>query len=145
MELFDEKTYEKMREDYEEAKNTPRDGFRRAMLGAMPIRLDESEKKRRAIALLAYCKNINAEVIKRVEPYDGVAPREVKKLLQKNSDDLSKLVDVEGRCYEEADDFIKSTGEMITLLEEVIDIYPIKEAQKILARTYTVLALFISG
>ena len=147
MELFDDQTYEKLREEYEKELGTPASGFKRAMLGVKPFDLEDSEEKREGRRLLGVAQGINDALLQKSQGFGGEVARVVRELLAKNQELFEKLnidTKVEYWC-EEQKFFITAIEELCKTLEDTVSIYPIPEVQVLLSRSYTVYAIITLG
>ncbi len=147
MELFDEQVYQNLQEEYEKELGKPESGFKRAMLGAKPFDLKESEEKIQGREHLSYAMEINDALLDKCKSYGGEVARVVRNLLIKNKELFEKLnLDKKQEFWcEDQDFFTKAIEELCSTLENAVSLYPIPEVQVLLSRSYTVYALIILG
>ena len=141
--IYDENTLDTLSKAYDQALKDPTNICRGALYGKPPFYTVEGERVTNCKRLLGVSYGIVVELGKMSEPYSGVVADCVKDILERLK---KEFIDFGvGIKPSESGDFIPLARRLVDSVENAIYEHPCGVCDRILARAYTLLSLYLNN
>ena len=141
--VYDELTLKNLEDAYSEAMKTPESRCKGALFGKIPFETVEGEKLKRCKERLSTPYAIVLKLIEMSKPYQGVPAECVKEILDSLKVEFEHFDVGVGECGE--GDFITLARELIRGVENAIFEHPCGVIDRLLARAYSLLVIYINN